>query len=352
MTTTYSHLSPDERDQLAVLRAKGTSLRAIALILRRSPASLSRELRRNSAPVYKGSYFPRKAQLRADARRSSAAHRPRLKSHSLRAYVEAKLRLRWSPELIAGRIRRDRPALSISHEAIYQWIYADARYLIPFLPKSHRKRMRRGFVRGKHSKSHIPLRVPISKRPRSVAARRSAGHWEVDTAGNHKTHRVLLVVHERKTRLTKLRFLAQRSASQLRRSVVRALRPLPPHLRRSLTYDNGTENCEHLLINKRLGTRSFFCAPFHSWEKGSIENTIGILRLLVPKSLNLDALSSAHLRGIERWINNRPKKCLAFRTPAELFRRLNPCNSKPTVVRFRHPAKRRRTTGGDRPAKE
>lgn len=323
MTTTYSHFSPDERDQLAVLRAEGASLRHIASILRRSPSSLSRELRRNSAPIYKGAYFSRRAQLRADARKSSASHRPRLKSPSLRCYVEAKLRLRWSPELIAGRISRDLPALSISYEAIYQWIYADARHLIPFLPKSHRKRMRRGFVRGKHSKSHIPQRVPISKRPQSVDSRRFAGHWEVDTAGNHKTHRVLLVVHERKTRLTKLRFLARRGASELRRSVIRVLGPLPPQLRRSLTYDNGSENCEHLLINKRLGTRSFFCAPFHSWEKGSIENTIGILRLLLPKSLNLDALSSTHLRGIERWINNRPKKCLAFRTPAELFRRLN-----------------------------
>jgi len=322
MKTTYSHLTPDERDRLAVLRAMGCSLRQIAARLRRSPSSLSRELRRNSAPIYKGVYLPCKAHLRAVARKSSASRRPRLKSQPLRSYVEAKLRLRWSPELIAGRIRRDLPELSISHEAIYQWIYSDARHLIPFLPKSHRKRMRRGFVRGKHSKSHIPQRVPISRRPASVNSRRRVGHWEVDTAGNHKTHRVLLVVHERKTRLTKLRFLERRGASQLRRSIVKVLAPLPAQLRRTLTYDNGTENSAHLLINKSLGTRSFFCAPLHSWEKGSIENTIGVLRLLLPKSLNFDKLSHAQLRGIEHWINNRPKKCLAFRTPAEMFARV------------------------------
>ncbi len=342
MTTTYSHLSPDERDQLAVLRAQGASLRRIAFILRRSPSSLSRELRRNSAPIRKGVYFSAKAQLRAAARKSSASRRSRLKSQALRRYVGAKLRLRWSPELIAGRIRLDLPSLSISHEAIYQWIYADARHLIPFLPKSHRKRMRRGFVKGKHSKAHIPLRVPISQRPQSIHSRRSYGHWEVDTAGNHKSRRVLLVIHERKTRLTLLRFLARRGASELRRGVVLALRRLPARLRRSLTYDNGSENCGHLLINKRLGTRSFFCAPFHSWEKGSIENSIGILRLQIPKSSNLDALSPSKLRSIERWINHRPKKCLRFKLPVELFRRLNSCNPKLPAVPSPHPAKRRR----------
>ena len=340
--TTYSHLSLDERFQLAVLRAQGRSLRQIASLLRRSPSSLSRELLRNSASICKGFYFPCKAHWRATACKTSASRRPRLKSQALREYVAAKLLLRWSPELIAGRIRLDLPGCSISHEAIYQWIYSDARHLIPFLPKSHRKRMRRGFVRGKHSKCHIPLRVPITQRPASANSRRYAGHWEVDTAGNRKAQRVLLVVHERKTRLTKLRFLERRSASRLRHGVVQALAPLPASLRRSLTFDNGTENCEHLLINQSLGTRSYFCAPFHSWEKGSIENTIGLLRRWLPKASNLDELSHVQLRGLEHWINHRPKKCLAFRTPAELFERLNSCRSKPAAVHSLHPTKRRR----------
>ena len=342
MTTTYTHFTQDERAQLAVLRDQGASLRKIASILHRSPSSISRELRRNAAPINKDAYFPRSAQQRAQARKSLASRRPRLKSKVLRDYVESKLRLRWSPELIAGRIRHDLPGHSISHEAIYQWVYREARQLIPFLPKSHRKRMRRGFVPGKHTKSHIPQRVPISQRPQSVESRRFVGHWEVDTAGNHKTHRVLLVVHERKTRLTKLRFLTRRGPSQLRRAVVQALSPLPARFRQSLTYDNGSENRYHLSINKRLGTHSFFCAPFHSWEKGSIENTIGILRLLLPKSLNLDELSHHRLRSIERWINNRPKKCLSFKTPAELFKRLNPCIPNTRTLRSFHPVKRRR----------
>lgn len=344
----YTHLSADERDRLAVLRAEGLSLRQISRLLRRSPSSLSRELRRNCVTVR---YFARVANLRSQSRRSSASRRPRLNSRVLRRYVAAKLRLRWSPELIAGRIRLDLPGLSVSHEAIYQWVYADARQFIPFLPKSHRKRMRRGYVKGKHSKLHIPQRVPIAQRPASVALRRSVGHWEVDTVGNHKTHRVLLVIHERKTRLTKLRILARRGAVDLRRSLVKALRPLPPQLRRSLTYDNGSENSEHLLINKSLGTRSYFCAPFHSWEKGSIENAIGILRRVLPKSFNLRTLSRRRLQKIERWINSRPKKCLTFRTPAEVFPP-NRCKLPRAPLRSSHPAKRRRPTGGDRPAKE
>lgn len=345
----YSHFSAHERDRLAVLCAEGKSARHIARILRRSPSSICREIHRNAR---RRGYFARAAQDRAASRKSAASRRPRLKSPRLRSYIDAKLRLRWSPELIAGRVRLDLPGFSISHEAVYQWIYAQARHLIRFLPKVHRKRMRRGYVKGKHSKPRIPGRTPISKRPASVALRRVPGHWEVDTVGNYKTRRVLLVIHERKTRLTKLRILARRGSAELRRSLVAALRSLPPSLRRSLTFDNGTENCDHLLINDTLGTRSFFCAPFHSWEKGSIENSNGILRLVIPKSYNLNGLSHARLRQIERWLNSRPKKCLAFRTPAELFKPLTHCKIVRKTLRSNNPAKRRRKIGGDRTAQE
>jgi IS30 family transposase len=211
--------------------------------------------------------------------------------------------------------------------------------------------MRRGYVKGKHSRLHIPQRVPIAQRPASIDARSTVGHWEVDTVGNRKTRRALLVIHERKTRLTKLRLLQKRTAAELRKSLVRALRYLPPQLRRSLTFDKGYENSEHLLINESLGTHSYFCAPFHSWEKGSVENTISILRRIIPKSYNLRALSRRRLRRIEHWLNSRPKKCLAFRTPAEVFRPTH-CKLRNAPLLSHHPAKQRRPTGGDRPAKE
>jgi IS30 family transposase len=318
---TYSHLTPDERDILANFRARGYSLRKIARLLKRHPSSLSRELRRNCAPIYKGAYLSSKAHQRAVARKSSACRRKRLKAAAVRKYVATKLSDRWSPELIAGRLRHDLPGHTISHEAIYQWVYLEARHLIPVLPKSHRRRKRRGYVRYKHTKALLPNRTPISARPRAVASRRVPGHWEVDTAGNHQTRRALLVIHERKSRLTKLRFLTRRGPALVQRHLIQALTPLPRRLRRSLTYDNGTENRYHQAVNLRLGTRSYFCAPYHSWEKGSVENTIGILRLRIPKSLNLDSLSHAELRLLEHWINTRPKKCLGYKTPAEVFKR-------------------------------
>lgn len=321
----YSHLTPDERDQLAVCRARGMSLRAIARLLHRSPATLSRELRRNCPPIRKGYYRPHRAQARAQLRRSSASRRQRLRDPVIRRFVAAKLRLRWSPELIAGRLKLLYPGKHISHEAIYQWLYAEARQLIPCLPKRHRRRMRRGYVKGKHSRLRIPQRTPLALRPASVNARRVPGHWEVDTVGNHRSSRALLVIHERKTRFSLLRLLSKRGAAELRRSLLAACRRLPSSLRRSFTYDNGNENCDHLQINARLGTRSYFCAPYHSWEKGSIENNIGILRLRLPKSFNLDQLSHSQVRRLQHWLDNRPKKCLAFRTPAELYRPLRRC---------------------------
>jgi IS30 family transposase len=348
-TKCYAHFSAHERDRLAVLHAEGKSRREIARLLRRSPSSVSREILRNAR---RHGYLARDAHDRAYSRKSAASRRPRLKSKRLRQYVEARLRERWSPELIAGRVPLDLANVSISHEAIYQWIYSQARHLIDFLPKVHRQRRRRGYVKGKHSKPRIPGRTPISERPPEVALRRVPGHWEVDTLGNHKTRRVLLVIHERKTRLTLLRLLVRRGSAEVRRGLIAALRPLPPSLRRSLTYDNGTENCDHLLVNRKLDTRSFFCAPFHSWEKGSIENSNGILRLVIPKNYNLNRLSHARLRRIERWINARPKKCLAFRSPGEIFKLLTRCKSGSKTIRSRHPAKRRRKIGGDRPAKE
>lgn len=314
----YSHLTADERDRLALLRAAGKSLRESARVLRRSPSTLSRELRRNAAPLYQ-SYLPHRAQARAALRKRLSHRRARLKSKAIRAYVEANVRRRWSPELMAGRIRIDLPGARISHEAIYQWLYTDARHLIPYLRKRHRKRMRRGYVRGKHAQVHIPRRVPIARRPRAVTARRQAGHWEADTVGNRKSRAGLFVLHERKTRYTKLRKLSRKTARNVRHAATRILSRYPRALRRSITYDNGSENTEHLRINHHLGTRSYFCAPFHSWEKGSVENTIGLLRWHWPKSYNFARLSAAQVRSVERWLNQRPKKCLGFRTPQEAF---------------------------------
>ena len=199
MPKTYRQLNPNERDILAVLKSKGKSLREIATVLKRSPSTLSRELKRNAPPVYTGYDLAHKAQERANKRKHESHRRRRLKDDSIRCYVEKRLRLGWSPELIAGRLAIEHPELSISHEAIYQWVYQEATHLILSLVRAHRKRKHRGYSR-KHKKSHIPERTSIQERPKAVLKRLRIGHWETDTINCRKSYQAVQVSVERKTR--------------------------------------------------------------------------------------------------------------------------------------------------------
>jgi len=316
---TYQHLNTNERDLLAVLKSKDKSLREIAEILKRSPSTLSRELKRNAPPVYTGYYLAHKAQERADKRNQQSHRRPRLKSEAIRQYVEKHIHLGWSPELVAGRLAIKYPGLSISHEAIYQWIYQEAPHLILSLVRAHRKRKHRGYSR-KHKKSHIPERISIHKRPKIVLKRLQMGHWETDTISCRKSYQAVQVTVERKARYAKLAKLKTKTSRAMSVALIRRLCRYPTPLRLSITYDNGPENAEHLRTNKALGTCSYFCEPFRSYERGTVENTIGLVRRFLPKKTNLAKISQIHLSKIEYWLNNRPRKCLGFKTPAEVFK--------------------------------
>ena len=319
MPKTYKQLNANERDILAVLKSRGKSLREIAEVLKRSPSTLSRELKRNAPPVYTGYYLSHKAQERAERRKHESHRRPRLKNDFIRQYVEKCLRLGWSPELIAGRLPIDHPGQSVSHEAIYQWVYQEATPLIPSLVRAHRKRKYRGYSR-KHKKSHIPGRISIKERPESVLKRLQIGHWETDTISCRKSLQAVQVTVERKARYAKVAKLKSKSARAMRIALTRRLSRYPIELRLSITYDNGSENAEHMRANKILGTRSYFCEPFHSYERGTVENTIGLVRRFLPKKTNLATISQDHLTKIEYWLNHRPRKCLGFKTPAEAFK--------------------------------
>jgi len=316
---TYKHLSIYERDLIAVFKSQGQSLRAIARSLNRNPGTLCRELKRNAPPIRTGYYLAHKAQARADGRACASRTHKRLKNDRIRRYVEGRIRKGWSPELIAGRLNIRYPDLSISHEAIYQWIYSDARHLIPFLVRSHRARKRRGYSR-RHQHAHIPGRVSIRKRPRQVQQRRQAGHWETDTVISRKSPRALQVTVERTTRYTRLAQLGKKGAREMSIALTRRLSRVPQALRRSITYDNGSENTEHLRTNRVLGTCSWFCEPYHSWERGTVENTIGLVRRFFPKKTDFATISTHEILSVERWLNNRPRKCLGFKTPAEVFK--------------------------------
>jgi transposase, IS30 family len=319
MKTNYHHLSIEERDKLAVLRSRSLSLREIAKTLGRSHSSLVRELKRNAPPIRSGYYLAHRAHKRAVERRQIAVHHKRLKTRRLRAYVARQLKRGWSPELIAGRVNRLGWPEHISHEAVYQWVYQDARQYIPFLVRSHRKRQKRGYSR-KHMKTHIPQRVPISSRPKSAQARRVAGHWEADTIVSRASRPVLQIVAERKTRYILLNKMPNREAASMRKTLNKAMCKLPTQLRKTITYDNGKENVEHLRVNAVLGTKSFFCAPYTSQEKGTVENRAGLVRRHFPKRTDFAKLNRAKVKSVEHWVNNRPLKCLGFLTPAEAFR--------------------------------
>lgn len=319
MKLNYQHLSSNERDQIAVMRTEGHSLRAIARHLGRNPATLSRELARNAAPVNRGYYLPHKAQARASARRSEAVQRPRLKKSSIRNYVRRQLRRGWSPELIAGRIGHLGWDQTVSPEAIYQFVYAEARDLIPFLARAHRRRLRRGYSR-KYSKSRILGRVPLSERSEAANTRQEFGHWETDTIIGRQAHAALGITVERKMRFSKLKKLPRKHAVEMRHMLTRSLSRYPKRARKSITYDNGLENAQHQQVNNVLGTKSYFCAPYTSQEKGTVEHMAGLVRRIFPKRTNFDMVTKAQIQAVERWLNNRPMKCLKFLTPAEAFR--------------------------------
>lgn len=317
MPKPYKHLTNHDRDLLSVLKSKGKSVREIATALHRSPATISRELKRNAPPVYTGYYLAHKAHERAVNRAITSRTHARLKSNKIRKYVRLRIKHGWSPELIAGRLKRLHPELSISHEAVYQWIYADARELIPSLVRANRNRKRRGYSR-RHKKVHIPERVSIKERPEQVLLRQEPGHWETDTAVSRQSLAALQVSVERKTRLTKLAKLLRKGARHMSISLTRRLSRYPEWFRASITYDNGSENTEHVRTNKILGTRSYFCEPFHSWEKGTVENTIGLVRRFFPKKTDFAKVSKNRINSVERWLNHRPRKCLGFQTPQEV----------------------------------
>lgn len=311
----YTHLTKEERDMVAVLKAKGITLSGIAREVGRYTSTISRELTRNAPPTNKGYYLSHMAQERAFNRWSATHKRERLKNQEIREYVESKLKNGWSPEIIAGRLSIDKPGESISHEAVYQYIYEERRELIPYLVRRHKKRLKKGHSR-KHQRSHIPNRVPISERPEIIEKRERIGDWENDSMGSRQSKVVVNVLADRKSRVTLLKKLLQKTANATKRAIIQSLIEYPSY---TITYDNGSENTEHEEINKVLDIKSYFCEPYHSWEKGTVENTIGLIRRWLPKKTDLAQVSEVEIMEIENWLNNRPRKCLNYKTPLEII---------------------------------
>ena len=309
----------DERERIAQLKNEGTGLSEIARQLGRDKGTISREVKRNGAPLY-NSYTPCRAQHRSDERRRTASRRKRIRDEIIRGYVHEKLFAGWAPEQISGRLPLEHPGLSISAEAIYQYIYdaksEDREDLIACLRRSHKKRKQRAVGR-KQKKTKIPNRISIEERPQAVEGRRIYGHWEGDSIISRKSTFALNSLTERKSRLILITRMKRKGAKETLDAVTNRLGVLPQKFRRTLTLDNGTENTKHEVITEEIGVKCYFAHPYASWERGTNENANGLVRRYFPKGTDFAKITDGQVALVERLLNNRPRKCLGFKTPIE-----------------------------------
>ena len=312
----YQHFSVKEREEIQQGLWDKKSFRAIAKELGRSPSSVSREIERNLPPE-RFLYTPRLAHERALAHRKRRGRKERLKDSFIRDYVTAHLKERsWSPEQIAGRLSSDHPSFSISPEAIYQFIYANVSQASSSSYMGHEDL--RLFLKRRHRlrKPHGPS---IDTRPAIVETRSRVGDWEGDTVESvaHKPGINTLV--ERKSGLVCITKLLGKTSGDTAVAITRSIAALPVRLRHTLTLDNGTENSKWKSVQNDLKIKIFFAHPYHSWERGTNENTNGLIRHYFPKRTDFTMISESELSRVEWELNNRPRKRLGWKTPQEVF---------------------------------
>jgi transposase, IS30 family len=319
----YGQLSLQERVEIYHLHAGGRSQNQIASVLDRAPSTISRELRRNSRPtkVWPGGYEPVRAQQLAERRRQWDGRFKLARQTDLRNSVGTSLAMGHSPEQIAGRLARQHGRVIISHESIYRFIYhraaqKDSWYRL--LPRHKRARGRQRRI----SASFIKQRRSITERPAEAQGREVAGHWEADFMLFARCGQGLLVLHERQTRFSMVRQPVDRKAVRTARTIARQLDKLPQAMRKTISFDNGNEFAEHYRLHKTLSIQTFFCDPHSPWQKGGVENSIGRLRRSLPRKTDLNLITAATLQPHVQRLNDTPRKCLDFQTPAEAFSKL------------------------------
>jgi transposase, IS30 family len=323
------YLSQDERIYIADRLGAGMPLRAIAAGLGRSPSTISREVRRNAQPG-SGAYRPHAAQARADARRPRPRPGKLAVNAELRGVVQGWLEMKWSPEQIATMLRIRFPGrleMHVCHETIYQALYVQGRgelrrELARALRTGRACRKPRRQAQQRRPRYAAPM-VMISDRPAEAADRAVPGHWEGDLIiGQNQASQIGTLV-ERATRYVLLVHLpADRTAETVRDALTATMGTLPAHLRRSLTWDQGSEMSLHHEFAMAAGMPVYFCDPHSPWQRGSNENTNGLLRQYFPKGTDLSAHTRAHLDTVAAELNSRPRKTLSWDTPAERLAKL------------------------------
>lgn len=330
---TFHHLSLGEREKLFAWKEKGLSLRKIAKRLGRNVGSISHELRRHSK--YGRAYLPCLAQRQADTWKQRQRYKAPLKCPQIFLYVREHLRMGWSPETIAGRLPIDHPGYTIDDETIYRYVYGRKqkwmklwRYLV-----LHRKRRMKKEGRKVQQYARLASAIPITNRPMTINTRAFLGHWESDNMeGRRSDQTAVSVTVERVSRITRLKKLPDHTAEAKADCLIEQFFHEPLGLTKSLTVDRGPENSDHKSITRKTGAVVFACNPYHSWEKGTVENTIGRIRRHFPKGESVDTLTQRDLNTVEEMMNNTPRKVLGFLTPAEVYGKIQSTSRTPSVA--------------------
>jgi len=320
----YSHLSLDERRRIAKWLEAKMPIAEIADRLCRDASTIYRDIKRNrhtdSELPELDCYHAVAAQDMYERRR--AIHRKMIVFPELKVAIEDRLKAGWSPEQIAGRMRLERHPIRVSHETIYRFAYSkDGReeQFYRHLPEHRRRRRPRGHRR--HNRTRIFDSQSLSHRPDRISERTEFGHWECDLMMFRKEHGKINVTSlvERVSRYTVVMRNEDRQSKPIMEALINGLAPLPADARQSITFDRGTEFSAWQRLKDGIGADSWFCDPQAPWQKGTVENTNNRLRKYLPRSTEPTALTSRYLRSICHRLNSTPRKCLGYRTPAEVF---------------------------------
>ena len=305
-----SHLTYEERRLLYRLQRHKKSIAEIAQLMGRHRSTIDRELKRNAGPR---GYGPSKAQCLAEER-GLASRRPHpMDDSDVHQYVEERLKHYWSPDQIAGRVRRDfrrAPSRWLSDQTIYAWI----RWRRPGWQKLLRRGGRPPETRGRWTDV-----VRIGGRPEVINRRRRYGDWEGDTLVGKGRRSALVSLVERKSGYLRIGRCDSMKSDETMRVVKTRVKDLPPALRRSMTFDNGKEFAEHGQLTRHLRLDVYFADPYASWQRGTNENTNGLLRQYFPKGTDFTRIGHDEVAGVEQFLNERPRKRLGYRTPAEIL---------------------------------
>ncbi len=301
------------------------SQRKIADCLGRDHTTIIREVARNKSPD--GKYRALYAQHEAERKTHITNKRKLDRNDHLFQYVKEGFKQDWSPEQIAGRLKEEQPpwlkGVTVSHETIYQYIYESpyGQFLYHYLRR--KKRPRRQPRAGRMPQQHlrIPGRISIHDRPAVIDERTRIGDWESDSALFRKQKAGLSVQYERKAMLARIHLVADKSARETKEALVSSIESLPHEFWKSITFDNGLEAAEHTRIRDLYGITTFFADPYKSWQKGGVENLIGLIRQYLPKGARIDTLTMKDIHDIQEKLNNRPRKKLHYRTPNEVIAR-------------------------------